>query len=193
MIHKIEDPRGPVLIIRTPMGWCGALWGPVGLGRVILPEGTRRNVRQKLGLDVAEVPLSLEKQAASAKKEDAWRLKAAKGLACLEKELQDYFAGCLVDFSASVDTSGMGSFKKEVYAVVRGIPYGEVRTYRWVARKAGSPGAARAVGGAMSRNPCPLVVPCHRVIRSDGGLGGFSAPGGIGLKRRLLELEGVKT
>ena len=189
MHHEIENPLARVLILETTMGWCGALWGPGGLERIILPEMDLQSVRDKLGPGGAGSP---REQAPSDRREDAWRLQAAKGLASLEQDLQDYFAGRAVTFTAPLDMSGVSRFDEKIYSVAKKIPYGEVRTYQWVAREAGRPGAARAVGGAMARNPCPLVVPCHRVVRSDGGLGGFSAPCGIDLKRRLLALEGIR-
>lgn len=82
----------------------------------------------------------------------------------------------------------MTLFAKKVYKVVSAIPIGQVRTYKWVARKAGSPGAARAVGQIMRNNPYPLIIPCHRVVRSDGGIGGY-AFGGRKQKKKLLDLE----
>ena len=78
-------------------------------------------------------------------------------------------------------------FEIRVYRQVRTIPWGETRSYKWVARRLGSPNSARAVGQALRRNPFPLIVPCHRVVRKDGAIGGFS--GGKRLKKRLLELE----
>jgi len=77
----------------------------------------------------------------------------------------------------------------KVYRALQKVPYGQVRTYAWLAAKAGDPKAARAVGAALAKNPTPLVVPCHRIVRSDGGLGGFSAASGVKLKQRMLELE----
>jgi methylated-DNA-[protein]-cysteine S-methyltransferase len=80
-------------------------------------------------------------------------------------------------------------FRKRVISETRRISWGNLLTYGEVARRAGSPGAARAVGTAMSSNRFPFVVPCHRVVGSGGGLGGFTAPGGVGLKERLLMME----
>ena len=80
-------------------------------------------------------------------------------------------------------------FQRRVYRVVKTIPRGEVRSYRWVAAKLGNPQLARAVGQALTRNPWPLTVPCHRVIKSDGSLGGFAW--GVDKKRRLLRDEQV--
>jgi O-6-methylguanine DNA methyltransferase len=79
-------------------------------------------------------------------------------------------------------------FQRRVWRAVRRIPWGQTRTYWWVAVRIGDPRAARAIGQAMGANPLPLVVPCHRVIRTGGGLGGFG--GGLEMKRRLLTLEG---
>lgn len=83
------------------------------------------------------------------------------------------------------------SFQKKVYTVVRQIPRGEVRTYAWVAGKIKKPGATRAVGNALNKNPFPIIVPCHRVVHSDGSLGEYAF--GEDLKRRLLEIEGAIT
>ena len=80
-------------------------------------------------------------------------------------------------------------FEKDVYRAVARIPRGEVRSYGWVARAAGKPGAARAVGNALNKNPYPGPIPCHRVIRSDGSIGGYAK--GARAKRRLLEAECV--
>ena len=82
------------------------------------------------------------------------------------------------------------SFQKRVYTVVKQIPMGEVRSYAWVAQKIRRPKAVRAVGTALKKNPWTIIVPCHRVVRSDGSLGEYAL--GRDLKRRLLELEGVK-
>lgn len=78
-------------------------------------------------------------------------------------------------------------FAKKVYKVVLSIPIGEVRTYKWVAEKAGSPRAYRGVGQVLKNNPCPLIIPCHRVVRSDRNTGGYAF--GLGRKKKLLRLE----
>ncbi len=88
-----------------------------------------------------------------------------------------------------VDLSGTTPFQRHVLEVVGGIPRGEVRPYVWVAREAGAPGASRAVGNVMARNPVPLLVPCHRVVRNDGKTGSYAF--GADEKVRLLEREGV--
>ncbi|NNN05457.1 MAG: MGMT family protein [Elusimicrobia bacterium] len=82
-------------------------------------------------------------------------------------------------------------FSQAVWRACAEIPKGEVRTYGWIARRIGKPGAARAVGGALSRNPFAPIVPCHRVVGADGRLTGYSAAGGVEKKRRLLRAEGA--
>jgi methylated-DNA-[protein]-cysteine S-methyltransferase len=105
----------------------------------------------------------------------------------LALDLVAYFAGECVTFSAPLDDTGYPPFFRRVLAAAAGIPWGESRTYRWLALEADSPKAVRAAGGAMAANRTPVVIPCHRVLRSDGGLGGFS--GGLDWKRTLLQLE----
>ena len=84
-------------------------------------------------------------------------------------------------------------FEQHVYRIISRIPAGQTRSYGWVAERLGKPGAARAVGQALKRNPCAPKVPCHRVVRSDGELGGYSATGGLRRKRELLAKEQVAT
>jgi len=90
-----------------------------------------------------------------------------------------------------LDWAGHTEFRKAVWRAAMQIPRGQTRSYAWIAARAGSPGAARAAGGALGANPLPLIVPCHRIINSCGGIGGFGM--GLDLKRRLLAMEGVLT
>lgn len=83
----------------------------------------------------------------------------------------------------------LSAFEKKVYKAALAIPAGQVRSYAWVAARIGCPGAARAVGNALNKNPYAPLVPCHRVVRSDGSLGGFAS--GVAAKRRLLKWEGI--
>jgi O-6-methylguanine DNA methyltransferase len=92
----------------------------------------------------------------------------------------------------SIDLGGLTRFQRDVLAAAAGIPRGEVRSYGWVAREIRRPEAVRAVGSALARNPIPLVIPCHRVVRADGRIGRYSL-GEPGDKQRLLEAEGVDT
>ncbi len=112
-----------------------------------------------------------------------------KVLANVKKNLLDYFNGYPVSFKIPLDLSIGTQFQRKVWRKVREIPYGELRSYKWVARSIGSAYASRAVGNAVGRNPVAPIVPCHRVICSDGSLGGYTS--GIAIKKRLLNLEGV--
>ncbi|MDP2701085.1 MAG: methylated-DNA--[protein]-cysteine S-methyltransferase, partial [Candidatus Rokubacteria bacterium] len=103
------------------------------------------------------------------------------------EELSEYFQGKRAFFSVPVDLSGAPDFQKKVLAAARRIPFGEVRPYAWVAQRIGHPRAVRAVGTALGRNPVPFIVPCHRVLQTGGGLGGYVF--GTDVKSRLLSLE----
>jgi methylated-DNA-[protein]-cysteine S-methyltransferase len=107
----------------------------------------------------------------------------------LRRELDEYFSGERRSFDVSTDRALLGPFARKVLGRTARIPYGEVSTYATVAAAAGSPRASRAAGNALARNPIPIVIPCHRVLRSGGGLGGYA--GGLERKTRLLALEGA--
>ncbi len=114
-----------------------------------------------------------------------------RALAPLFRLLDDYFAGRAVDFS-SIEARPYGTaFDKKVWKALQAIPSGEVRSYAEVAAAMGSPRAFRAVAGACARNRLPIIIPCHRVVRSDGGLGGWSGGGGPSVKKMLLAIEGA--
>ena len=102
------------------------------------------------------------------------------------RQLREYFMGERTSFSLPLDLRGT-PFQLAVWQTVMKIPYGETRSYRWVAEEVGRPRAARAVGRALAANPVPIIVPCHRVVGSDGGLRGYSL--GPGIKGLLLGLE----
>jgi len=105
--------------------------------------------------------------------------------------LNDYFRGVPVRFDVPLSLRGVSHFERLVWTAARRIPYGAVQTYGWIASKIGKPQAARAVGGALARNPFALVVPCHRIVGSNGKLAGFGA--GLAWKQALLNLEGIET
>jgi len=107
----------------------------------------------------------------------------------LSRELDAYFSGRLREFALDLDWALATPFARRVLAAARAIPYGSVLTYERVAAEAGSPRGARAAGNSLAANPIPIVVPCHRVLRATGALGGYA--GGAERKRRLLELEGA--
>jgi O-6-methylguanine DNA methyltransferase len=103
------------------------------------------------------------------------------------KELALYFQGSNDSFNQEVMFLSGTEFEKSVWMALKEIPFGETRSYKWIAEHIGNPGAVRAVGQALSKNPIPIVIQCHRVIESDGSLGGYS--GGVNIKVRLLEME----
>jgi methylated-DNA-[protein]-cysteine S-methyltransferase len=162
-------------IFQTEQGWVGLAATADGLVRSVLPMGTRELVERNLALPRAAFSRLV------APPEPAIRLLTA------------YYRGEAVDLSAvALDLSGCSPFDRSVYVSLLGIGWGAVITYGGLARMAGSPGAARAVGGAMSRNPLPPFIPCHRVVAGNGEMTGFSTEGGVALKRRLLEMEGAR-
>lgn len=109
------------------------------------------------------------------------------------QSLQRYFDGERIDFGdIPVVLAGMTPFRQKVLNTIRGLHFGEIRSYGQVAELCGSPHASRAVGGALASNPVPIIIPCHRVIAADGRLTGFSAPGGEETKRALLMMEGIE-
>jgi O-6-methylguanine DNA methyltransferase len=103
------------------------------------------------------------------------------------EELAEYLNGQRSFFTVPTDLSEAASFRRGVLAAAAAIPFGEVRSYAWIAERLDAPRAVRAVGTALGRNPVPIIVPCHRVLRSDGTLGGYAF--GLELKTRLLDLE----
>ncbi len=161
------------VLFPTRLGWMGLLGSPAGLRALILPQSSPQAVLSNLGKHLsgaADDPTSFGD---------------------LPERLRHYLNGQLMTFPDRLDLAEATSFQKAVWGVVQGIPYGETRSYAWCALQIGRPGAARAVGRAVGRNPLPLIIPCHRVIASSGELSGFSA--GPELKQILLEIEGCHT
>ena len=155
----------------TATGWVGIVDSPKGIMRITTGQASSRDALNALGAK-------------------------ANGAAYSPNEFQDiterfqkYFRGEPVSFPDEIDLSDATPFQRRIWQAARTIPYGETRSYGWVARQAGNPKAARAVGQAMNRNPLSILMPCHRVVASDGGIGGFG--GGIEMKQRLLRMEGV--
>jgi methylated-DNA-[protein]-cysteine S-methyltransferase len=156
------------ITFNTDMGWVGILASAKGLRCVTLPQRSAQEGRQLLG-----------------KMDDAtW---APHLFDDLVQRFRLYFSGHRVTFPDELDFSGAAPFHRRAWEQTRLIPYGETRSYAWVAEQVGRPGAARAVGQAMASNPWPIIIPCHRVITSDGRLGGFG--GGLEMKKQLLSLE----
>jgi methylated-DNA-[protein]-cysteine S-methyltransferase len=108
------------------------------------------------------------------------------------QELNEYFYAGRRNFTIPIDWRGMQPYQEKVLRACYAIPYGQTRTYGDLAKMTGSIGSARAVGGIMASNPIPVVIPCHRVVGSDGKLHGYGSPGGVKDKARLLLLEGQR-
>lgn len=157
---QADSPFGPLTVAMTPRG----------LVRIAYPEHPLDGVLTDLATRVS--PRVLESPA---------RLDG------LRRELDEYFAGKRRAFDTSVDWSLTRGFFRRVLEATAAIPFGEARTYAEIAAGAGSPRAVRATGNGLGSNPIPIVVPCHRVLRTGGGLGGYT--GGVERKRHLLELE----
>jgi methylated-DNA-[protein]-cysteine S-methyltransferase len=144
-----------------------------------------------LGLRVVVFGKGLDVQSTLARETRGERIMAVEDRIRLRRvvdSIRDYLAGGREQLDHKVDLSSSTDFNRRVLDVVRGIPYGVLRSYKWVASEIGAPKATRPVGQALSRNPLPIVIPCHRVVNSDGSLGGYSG-GGPDMKRRLIEIE----
>jgi methylated-DNA-[protein]-cysteine S-methyltransferase len=155
-----DSPFGTLLLAKTPQG----------LVRIGLPnedlDGLLADLAGRISPRVLEAPAGLDEE---------------------RRELDDYFAGRRHAFELPIDWQLSHGFLLRARQGIAAIPYGETRTYTDLARGAGNERAVRAAGSACSRNPIPLVVPCHRVLRSDGSLGGYA--GGLEMKEKLLDFE----
>lgn len=157
----------------TPLGRCGLLWSPRGVRCLHLPAAEPEIV--------AELRACCPGAATAA---------PPPAMAALLVAVRRLLAGEPAVLDGVLDDGDLPAFRRRVYAEVRRIPAGCTATYGEVAAALGAPGAARAVGQALGRNPFALIVPCHRVVGA-AGLGGFTAAGGVDLKLRLLEIEGA--
>lgn len=171
---------------QCPAGWLAFLAGPAGLRRLSLkPE--RQDAIAGLGPAITHAIPSAD--AAGDAVDDNDCAAAAAIINVARRQLTAYFAGDLAALSHIItDTAGAPPFFSAAWDACRAIPPGETRSYQWLAAAAGSPRAVRAAGQAMAKNPLPLVIPCHRVIGSGGGLHGYGG-GGIAVKSQLLALE----
>jgi methylated-DNA-[protein]-cysteine S-methyltransferase len=159
-------------IIETPAGWVGVLGSESGLQRLTLPHPSAEGISRQLGISDSRAILS------------------PHHFRDIIERLRAYFNGHKIDFPDALDLAAATPFQHWVWSATRLIPYGETRSYAWVAGQIKKPGAARAVGQALGRNPLPVIIPCHRVLTSRGALGGFS--GGLQMKKLLLQLEASK-
>lgn len=160
--------------VDSPFGTLTAAVTDDGLVRMAFPEEPLDEVLDRLAAKLS--PRIVE---------------APKRFEQVRRELDEYFAGSRRDFDVPLDRTLMSTFARKVLAATAAIPYGSVSTYTEMAAAAGSPRGSRAAGNALGSNPIPLIVPCHRVLRTGGNLGGYG--GGLDRKRWLLELEGALT
>jgi methylated-DNA-[protein]-cysteine S-methyltransferase len=160
----------------TPLGACGIGWTPLGVRAVQLPEGApgrtaARLLRWHPDLPAADPPAAI--------------------VAVID-DIRGLLDGAPVDLSrVTLDLTGVAAFDTRVYLAARAVPPGATVTYGELAHRLSEPGAARAVGRALGRNPVPIIVPCHRVVAAGGRTGGFSASGGVHTKLRMLAIEGA--
>jgi len=159
---EIESPVGNLLAVATDAGL-------VQLGYPLQPRDEMlESLAERISPRLLEAPARLDP---------------------VRRELDEYFAGRRREFDLPLDWQLTGGFTRKVLRETARIPFGETRSYMQMAASAGSPRAHRAAGSALGANPIPIVVPCHRVLRSGGGLGGYG--GGLEVKRELLRLEGA--
>lgn len=161
------------IIFKSCWGWMGISETVKGIDVLVLPKSSKKAVESDLRTQASD----------SVGNRVSPRLQTAR------KQVIDYLAGKRTGFDLSLDVTSGTDFQRRVWQVLQGVPYGRLRSYRWVAMRVGSHLSARAVGNAVGANRLPLVIPCHRIVTYDGRLGGFS--GGLPVKRKLLALEGT--
>lgn len=168
-------------VFSSSFGLCGLAWSPKGVTAFQLPEGDRRALEARM-----------RKGARQERRGELRRGELPQAAERAVTKLKRYFEGEKTDFSdLSLDLDACSPFDRGVYQAALSVRWGETATYGELARRIGSPQAARAVGHALSKNPVAIIVPCHRILAAGAKIGGFSAHGGIALKERLLRLEGV--
>ena len=156
-----DSPLGELLVAKTDKGLVRLVWLEWGLDELLT------ELADKVSPRVVEAPAPLDD---------------------VRRQLDEYFAGDRHDFDLPLDLAMVHGFRRRALRSLAKVPYGELTTYRAVATKAGNERAVRAAGSAVGANPVPVILPCHRVVRTGGGLGGYG--GGLDRKRFLLRLEG---
>jgi methylated-DNA-[protein]-cysteine S-methyltransferase len=161
---ELDSPVGPMVAAATPTGLARLAYRDFNGGLDAVLEG----LAAKLSPRIVEAPARLD---------------------AVRRELDEYFAGARRSFDLPLDLALAAPFGREVLLACARIPFGATSSYGAVAADAGRPNASRATGNALGANPVPIVVPCHRVLRTGGGIGGYT--GGLAVKQQLLTLEGV--
>ncbi|HXL73817.1 MAG TPA: MGMT family protein [bacterium] len=164
-------------VFKTNKGWCAAAWTLKGLSALVLPQSSKEKTLQKLSSHLPPLP------------KDFWDKRFHPVPAAIRSETRKALAGKNFK-SVPVDLFFLTEFQKKILSATSQIPWGQTRTYGWVAAKAGSPKGFRAAGQALNRNPVSLLVPCHRVIAGGSKLGGYG--GGLDWKIKLLKMEKLK-
>ncbi len=186
------EPMSPVFTFKTSWGWCAAQVSVDGVCRFALPMAHPTEVVEALKGDEKgprrRSVFEAHGGGCCGGGGEEGRLTQISNL--LIDEVRAYFEARLQAFSVPLDLGEASDFRKRVWEALTRIPFGQTVAYGELARQVGC-SSARAIGGAVGANPLPLLVPCHRVLAAAGGLCGFSAPGGIAVKKRLLEFEGV--
>jgi methylated-DNA-[protein]-cysteine S-methyltransferase len=161
-------------IFDTALGHCGLVWTSRGIAGVDLPAGSEEKTRARL---LRRFP-------------DAVEAKPSPDIRKIIDDVVALIAGDKIDFShVTLDHAPLPEFSKRVYEIVRTIPIGHTLTYGDIAKRLGDVSLSREVGQAMGKNPTPIIMPCHRVVAASGKTGGFSAPGGVDTKMKLLSIE----
>lgn len=161
-------------LFNTPIGTCSIAWGQSGIIGLGLPDA-----------DTAENRASMSRRFPGIEE-----MTPAPSVSAIIEDIRALLAGEPRDMmSAELDYTGIPDFHRRVYEVSRAIPPGQTLTYGQVSQKLNAPGTARAVGQALGANPFPIVIPCHRILAANGGAGGFSAPGGLDTKMKILNIE----
>lgn len=168
--EKRHEKEIELALFETALGWIGVAVSGGGIVALNLPRPTREAALSDLRARWPKADLLSDED-----------------LGDLADQLRRYAAGERVASSVNLDLSRQTPFRQRVLEAVLRIPYGETRSYAWIARQIGKPRAYRAVGQALGANPIPILIPCHRVVASDGDLRGYA--GGLEMKRRLLTLE----
>ena len=161
-------------VFKTAIGWCGMVMKGRNVKRLFIGYSRQHQIKWHI------------KEAFR----DAVEAHPSRGMRAIIKRLERYCSGENVSLSSvPMDWSSLTPFQQKVLWAAAQIPYGSVYTYGGLARKIGTTRGARAVGNALAHNPFPLLIPCHRIIRGDGRMGGFSAGDGISIKNKLLSIE----
>jgi len=181
------------VIFKTKWGYFGLAGTESGLLRTFLPHNNPDKIKSRLLKDLSflnrvsrnEHPVAGHESQVASIEFDKTFFKP------IQEQISVYFEGVCVNFSPDIPVmlDGFSRFCTSVLTTCRYISFGQTTTYAELAKKLGRPAAVRAVGNALAENPLPLIIPCHRVVRSDGMLGGFSAAGGKRLKAKLLKHE----